>query len=217
MNVIPIIARADEFTINQLESIKGALRDLVSKRTVLDPRSFTQSYSPVDEGYRSIGRMAAGVQSDSELDPETTEENVPVTPIIRSRSNSVHGQAFKKRNKRFSEIASKPSEDDIDRIFPVSLIIPESFDIPSFQTKSNFLDIKDPSTTTQSRFERKFRYGTVDVENEDHCEFTGLKRVLFTTGWKTLKENTEDIFEEFRTERLQMRQARSRAATSSSE
>lgn len=199
VNVIPVIARADEFTITQLAIVKAALRALSTDRIVMDPTSFTQAGSHTDEGYRSIGRLASGVQSDSEDD---TEEDIPITPVIRSRSNSVHKLPARRRNKRFSEIAIKPSEEDINAIFPPSLVSPDTFDA--------LLD----NYESQKRFERRFRYGTVDVENEDHCEFVGLKRVLFTTGWKTLKEMTEDKFEDFRTERLQERQARSCMRTS---
>lgn len=201
VNVIPVIARADEVTITQLATVKAALRSLCTNRIVMDPMSFTQAGSHTDEGYRSIGRLASGVQSESEDD---TEENMPITPVIRSRSNSVHKLPARRRNKRFSEIAIKPSREDVDAVFPPALVSPDAFD--------TLLDIHK----SRKRFERRFRYGTVDVENEDHCEFVGLKRVLFTTGWKTLKEMTEDKFEDFRTERLQERQARSRGCASRS-
>lgn len=139
---------------------------------------------------------------------ETEEESIPITPIIRSRSNSVHRRLPRRKNKRFSAIAIKPSKEEINKIFPTSLISPESFDLPNLPNESAHEEIQP-----LIRFRRDFRYGCVNIENEEHCEFMGLKKVLFTTGWKTLKDSTEIKFERYRTERLEQRQARSRANT----
>lgn len=211
VNVIPIIARADELTITQLESVKSALRKLSDDGLVMDPMSFTQAGSSADEGYRSIGRLVVGGPQSSDSEAEDTEPQTPITPVIRSRSNSVHNLQIRRRNKRFSEIAIKPSAEDISSIFPVSIIAPESFDASYEEPQGGSQDERMKISTP--RYTRRFRYGTMDVENEDHCEFVGLKTVLFSTGWKTLTEMTNDKFEEYRTESLQERQARSRAAT----
>lgn len=173
----------------------------------MDPQSFSQpSGTENDRGVNGVrSTLADDVDSDE-------ERSIPATPVIRSRSNSIHRQLAKRKNKRFSEIAIKPSDEDINKIFPLSLISPESFDLPQLPLEQNGDDQE-----VLPRFRRRFRYGLADVKNEEHCEFTGLKRVLLTTGWKTLKDMTEEKFEEFRTERLHERQARSRTRTITSD
>lgn len=209
VNVIPIIAKADEFTIAQTESVKTLLHALCSNSTFMNPMGFAQGSPAENESYDSIGRlaMADGVDSGNEV-----VENTPLTPIIRSRSNSMHRVPLKRNRKRFSQVAIKPSEAEISKIFPISLISPEKFDLPPMPKG---VSMQDNLIDQPSRFQRKFKYGIADVLNENHCDFIGFKKVLFGTGWKTLKELTEEKFEEFRTERLQERQARSRSNTSS--
>ena len=84
----------------------------------------------------------------------------------------------------------KPTQADLHRLFPISFISPESW--PEAST----------SDQSQPRFTRKFRFGTIDVENGEHCEFMGLKQLLLGTGWKTLKDATLEKYEIYRTQKM---------------
>lgn len=111
VNVIPIIAKADEFTIAQTEAVKALLRSVCSDGAFMDPLTFARSSAAENESYDSIGRLA---MLDS-VDSENKEEAI-LMPIIRSRSNSIHRFPPKINKKRFSQIAIKPSPEEIDKI-----------------------------------------------------------------------------------------------------
>lgn len=60
----------------------------------------------------------------------------------------------------------------------------------------------------RGRFLRKFRWGTVDVLDPQHCDFAALRTAVLSTHLKALKASTKDVlYEQFRTEKLLARRA----------
>ncbi|KAG6820720.1 hypothetical protein H0H93_012773 [Arthromyces matolae] len=60
----------------------------------------------------------------------------------------------------------------------------------------------------KSVFTRKFRWGTVDVLNPDHCDFSALRTTILSTHLKLLKNQTNEVlYERYRTEKLLARRA----------
>ncbi|KAF9943977.1 Cell division control protein 3, partial [Mortierella alpina] len=50
---------------------------------------------------------------------------------------------------------------------------------------------------------RKYPWGTIEVDNEDHCDFVKLRQMLIRTHMEELREFTNDIhYENYRTEKL---------------
>ncbi|KAF9386534.1 hypothetical protein BGX21_000775 [Mortierella sp. AD011] len=50
---------------------------------------------------------------------------------------------------------------------------------------------------------RKYPWGAIEVDNEDHCDFVKLRQMLIRTHMEELKEFTNDIhYENYRTEKL---------------
>jgi len=50
---------------------------------------------------------------------------------------------------------------------------------------------------------RKYPWGVIEVDNEDHCDFVKLRQMLIRTHMEELKEFTNDIhYENYRTEKL---------------
>lgn len=50
---------------------------------------------------------------------------------------------------------------------------------------------------------RSYPWGTIEVDNEDHCDFVKLRQMLVRTHMEELREFTNDIhYENYRTEKL---------------
>ncbi|KAI9317927.1 Septin-domain-containing protein [Dichotomocladium elegans] len=50
---------------------------------------------------------------------------------------------------------------------------------------------------------RKYPWGIIQVDNEDHCDFVKLRQMLIRTHMEELKEHTNDVlYENYRTEKL---------------
>ncbi|KAJ3393583.1 hypothetical protein HDU92_007622 [Lobulomyces angularis] len=50
---------------------------------------------------------------------------------------------------------------------------------------------------------RKYPWGVIDVDNEDHCDFVKLRQMLIRTHMEELKEYTNEVlYESFRTQKL---------------
>lgn len=82
---------------------------------------------------------------------------------------------------------------------------PISPDSPTVR-KSVFL--RGPPEDLRGVFTRKFRWGTVDVLNPDHCDFAALRTAILLTHLKVLKVHTREVlYEKYRTEKLLARRA----------
>ena len=50
---------------------------------------------------------------------------------------------------------------------------------------------------------RKYPWGIIDVDNEEHCDFVKLRQMLIRTHMEELKEFTNEvIYESYRTQKL---------------
>lgn len=50
---------------------------------------------------------------------------------------------------------------------------------------------------------RAYPWGTIEVDNEDHCDFVKLRQMLIRTHMEELKEHTNgELYENYRTEKL---------------
>ncbi|KAF8558242.1 Septin-domain-containing protein [Imleria badia] len=65
-----------------------------------------------------------------------------------------------------------------------------------------------PLKSLQGVFTRKFRWGTVDVLNPEHCDFAALRTAILLTHMKVLKVHTREVlYEKYRTEKLLAKRA----------
>lgn len=65
-----------------------------------------------------------------------------------------------------------------------------------------------PPADLKGMFLRKFRWGTVDVLDPNHCDFAALRTAVLSTHMKMLKIRTKEVlYEKFRTEKLLARRA----------
>ncbi|RDB17825.1 Septin-8-A [Hypsizygus marmoreus] len=65
-----------------------------------------------------------------------------------------------------------------------------------------------PPDELKGVFVRKFRWGTVDVLDPNHCDFAALRTAVLSTHFKVLKTHTKEVlYEKYRTEKLLARRA----------
>jgi len=67
----------------------------------------------------------------------------------------------------------------------------------------NFAYLQGPPADLKGVFTRKFRWGTVDVLDPNHCDFAALRTAVLSTHLKVLKTRTREVlYEKYRTEKL---------------
>lgn len=79
---------------------------------------------------------------------------------------------------------------------------------PESPTVRKSVFFHSPPENLRGVFTRKFRWGTVDVLNPDHCDFAALRTAILLTHLKVLKVHTREVlYEKYRTEKLLARRA----------
>lgn len=64
-------------------------------------------------------------------------------------------------------------------------------------------EVENPTTGRKVRG-RKYPWGVIEVDNEEHCDFVKLRSMLIRTHMEELKEYTNDVlYENYRTEKLE--------------
>jgi len=74
---------------------------------------------------------------------------------------------------------------------------------PSSRSGRNPPYLQSPPADLKGVFTRKFRWGTVDVLDPNHCDFAALRTAVLSTHLKVLKTRTREVlYEKYRTEKL---------------
>jgi hypothetical protein len=69
-------------------------------------------------------------------------------------------------------------------------------------------DYELPREFPRGLFVRKYKWGTLDVLDPNHCDFVALRTAVLSTHFRSLKVNTREVlYEKYRTERLLARRA----------
>jgi len=72
----------------------------------------------------------------------------------------------------------------------------------------NLAYLQGPRDDLKGSFVRKYRWGTVDVLDPNHCDFAALRTAVLSTHLKVLKTHTKEVlYEKYRTEKLLARRA----------
>ncbi|KAK7469270.1 hypothetical protein VKT23_003755 [Stygiomarasmius scandens] len=122
-----------------------------------------------------------------------------ITPEINTRSRRYASDELKTAPS--SPMAQ--SEDDHAQTPSIADSIPTP---ASVHPSRHFLQA--PPEDLRGVFIRKFRWGTVDVLNPDHCDFAALRTAVLSTHLRVLKTHTKEVlYEKYRTEKLLARRA----------
>jgi septin family protein len=79
---------------------------------------------------------------------------------------------------------------------------------PSGSMHGGLAYLQGPPDDLKGVFVRKFRWGTVDVLDPNHCDFSALRTAVLSTHLKVLKSHTKEVlYEKYRTEKLLARRA----------
>ncbi|KAJ7600632.1 septin family protein [Mycena floridula] len=106
-----------------------------------------------------------------------------------------------------STAPSSPLQQSEDGHAPPSMDRP--LETPLF-TSSRLAYLEGPPEDLKGVFTRKFRWGTVDVLDPQHCDFSALRTAVLSTHLKVLKNHTKEVlYEKYRTEKLLARRATS--------
>lgn len=65
--------------------------------------------------------------------------------------------------------------------------------------------LRGPHPFDPNRFTRSFRWAKIDLLDPTHCEFLQLRALLLKAGLENLHRRTENLYEDFRRERLENR------------
>ncbi|KAH7922949.1 hypothetical protein BV22DRAFT_1069573 [Leucogyrophana mollusca] len=171
---------------------------------------------------RSRRDLSSVVQDDSEpYYPDATDEesvaNVRFSASIVSKTDLgtllpfalIAPESSSSPRSRRPRPASPESRYSVGDTTDASTPIPEtpsSPTSPSVTRKSAFL--QGPPDDLRGIFTRKFRWGTVDVLNPEHCDFAALRTAVLLTHIRVLKVHTREVlYEKYRTEKLLARRA----------
>lgn len=81
---------------------------------------------------------------------------------------------------------------------------------PMSSTVARLAYLHGPPDDLKGMFTRKFRWGTVDVLDPNHCDFAALRTAVLSTHLKVLKTQTKEVlYEKYRTEKLLARRVTS--------
>ncbi|KAH0586191.1 hypothetical protein H2248_007450 [Termitomyces sp. 'cryptogamus'] len=79
---------------------------------------------------------------------------------------------------------------------------------PSSVHTAKFPYLYSPPEDLKGVFTRKYRWGSIDVLDPSHCDFSALRTVALSTHFTLLKNHTNQVFyERYRTEKLLARRA----------
>ncbi|KAF9483467.1 septin family protein [Pholiota conissans] len=88
----------------------------------------------------------------------------------------------------------------------------------SIHSSKNYPFMQQPPEDLKGIFVRKFRWGTVDVLDPNHCDFAALRTAVLSTHLKLLKTHTKEVlYEKYRTEKLLARRATSHISAEETE
>lgn len=103
-----------------------------------------------------------------------------------------------------------PSDDPQTPTSHRSSVPPSAFP-SSFQQQPHLISTGDyelPREFPRGLFVRKYKWGTLDVLDPNHCDFVALRTAVLSTHFRPLKVNTREVlYEKYRTERLLARRA----------
>ncbi|KAI0755019.1 hypothetical protein C8Q80DRAFT_1216785 [Daedaleopsis nitida] len=124
--------------------------------------------------------------------------------VPSSASANGHAEGTDEHAHKRDSIMTAPSEDGHAHssmvTSPVSPSTPASI--------RNFPYLQGPPADLRGVFVRKFRWGTIDVLNPEHCDFAALRTAILSTHIKLLKIRTKEVlYERYRTEKLLARRA----------
>ncbi|KAF5369466.1 hypothetical protein D9758_002737 [Tetrapyrgos nigripes] len=174
-------------------------RNLSRSRSRRDlTRAASDAHRPISPDADSVANIRFSAHIVAKPDLGSLMPFALITPETTSRSRRYPPDELKTE-------PSSPNTQSEDGHVPPSA--PDGLPTPASARSSRaFLD--RPPDDLRGVFVRKFRWGTVDVLNPDHCDFAALRTAVLSTHLRVLKTQTKEVlYEKYRTEKLLARRA----------
>lgn len=170
VNVLPIIAKADILTNERLAAVKMAIRrDLADAGIgfgIFDLDFSAQLSKPEQQSLGagpSEGHSPSKINGSSETNggPAATSPQTPSKPSLRLPYALVSADIYSHSE---GLVRTPPTREDL-----VLLYMPSLTQTPMFSN----------AKLTKGKFTRSFRWGTLDVLDQSHCDFRHLRTAIF--------------------------------------
>lgn len=197
VNVIPVVAKADQLTISQRNALKKSIFNDIFEQHKIRIYGF-----PEDDADPSSPNGISPIQP-IEFDSDDEESLRPTTSGTDSTRPRTSGTDY--TNADSDE--ENDTAADTDDITVLRKLMP--FSVISYEETPEGLpvEIVDPATGEAVKG-RQYPWGIVDVLDPNNCDFATLRGVLLTTHRKIFKDITfEKYYEQYRTEKLLARKA----------
>ncbi|KAF8147303.1 Septin-domain-containing protein [Mycena galopus ATCC 62051] len=230
-NVLPVIARADSLTDEKLLAVKNADVDNGPAETDEEGDAEERQSRPVIKLRPRLNRGLSRSRSRRDLSRAADDERRPISPDAESLANvrfSAHIVAktdlgalmpfalIAPRLARGTSGGPLTTGAQYPRVADAAIgdshaqsmedaMIPQT---PSGSMHGGLAYLQGPPDDLKGVFVRKFRWGTVDVLDPNHCDFSALRTAVLSTHLKVLKSHTKEVlYEKYRTEKLLARRA----------
>lgn len=221
--VIPVIAKADTITSAHMTHLKHAVWDSLKSNgletlealenedddgsgsdtsrednTIFDSYDeraedkFTESLRPEKSQTGEADKFS--VSSHLDLDSESSESEISASDFDLAKPGRPTKRINPQRDLSGSAVSTAP-----ENLFPV----------PPRSTPTLPLSIISPDPYEPAVQGRRFPWGFADPHNPEHCDFTRLKRTVFTEWRGDLREASRELwYEGWRTSRLNKKKRR---------
>ncbi|THV00811.1 hypothetical protein K435DRAFT_793786 [Dendrothele bispora CBS 962.96] len=177
-------------------------RNLSRSRSRRDlSRAATDAHRPVSPSADSIANVRFSAHIVARPDISSLMPFALITPETKGRAGRGASDSDELKT-----VPSSPAPQSEDGHTQTPSIV-DSLPTPASRLPSRPF-LQGPPDDLKGVFVRKFRWGTVDVLNPDHCDFAALRTTVLSTHLRVLKTHTKEVlYEKYRTEKLLARRA----------
>jgi len=183
-NLVPIIAKADTLSINELAFLKGMVRETLKTHNVV---TFDKVYSILLQHQAATAENSAAL--DEFLDP--TEDHSPNNATMYAAMDDEDGPVAQRTAEIFGAFPLAvigASTDSLNALFALN------------SQQQHYVQPNQPTTALS----RTYPWGQVDIENETYSDFKRVRSLLFRVNMDDLIFSTSLIhWEKFRKVKLQ--------------
>ena len=168
VNVLPIIARADILTNERLAAVKMAIRRDLAEAGIgfgIFDLDFSSQLPKTEQQSSGVG-PSEGLSSKINGGSETSGASAATSPQTPSPSLRLPYALVSADIYSHSEglVRTPPTREDL-----VLLYMPSLTQTPMFSN----------AKLTKGKFTRSFRWGTLDILDQNHCDFRPLRTAIF--------------------------------------
>ncbi|KIJ54548.1 hypothetical protein M422DRAFT_240615 [Sphaerobolus stellatus SS14] len=206
VNVLPVLGRSDHVTLDQLLTLKHAVRKNLAEAGL---------------GFGIFDEKGDGGIAPTAI-PSRQHPRPPHSPRPRIKQDPTHSPKMdvdEEKPRQESHVRTSHSRSPTPPATETVPLLPFAFFAPEGPPRDEHYDISENDSGLDSlkgRFVREYRWGALDCLDRRHSDFVTLRKAVMDCR-KELKAYTKDfLYERFKTDFLLMTQRRQRGASSAS-